>query len=356
MTFLNLHEVEALAQAALPPQTWDYYAGGANDEVTLAQNRRAFDEIALRYRVLVDVSRRDLSCTLLGRTVPAPLIVAPMAFQRLAHPDGELGTARAAGALGLPMTVSTFATASIEEVRAESSGPLWFQLYVHQDRAITEELVARAASAGYDALMVTVDVPEIGRRERDERNGFRLSPDLRVANFRAASSAPLMTPSDGSGLSAFIQGMRDPSLSWKDLEWLRGLSSLPLILKGVVRADDAHRAVEHGAAGIVVSNHGGRQLDTAIASLRALPAVAEAVDARAMVLMDGGVRRGTDVIKAMALGADAVMIGRPVLWGLAVNGESGVRRVLELLTAELDLAMALAGAAGLADITRDLVA
>lgn len=356
MTFLNLHEVEALARAALPPQTWDYYAGGANDEITLAENRRAFDDLSLRFRVLVDVSRRDLTCSLLGRTIPAPLIVAPMAFQRLAHSEGELGTARAAAALGLPMTVSTFATVSLEEVRAASNGPLWFQLYVHRDRAITAELVTRAAKAGYDALVLTVDVPEIGRRERDERNGFRLSPELRVANFLPDSSESLQTPADGSGLAAFVHGMRDASLSWNDLEWLRGLSALPLILKGVVRADDARRAVEYGADGIVVSNHGGRQLDTAIASLRALPAVAEAVDGRAMVLMDGGIRRGTDVIKAIALGADAVMVGRPVLWGLAVNGETGARRVLELLRAELDLAMWLAGAPSLSHLTRDLLA
>lgn len=356
MTFLNLHEVEALARAALPPQTWDYYAGGANDEVTLAENRRAFEQLALRNRILVDVSRRDFSCTLLGKTLPAPVIVAPMAFQRLAHADGELGVARAAASLGLPMAVSTFATASLEEVRTGSSGPLWFQLYVHQDRAITEELVSRAAAAGYEALVLTADVPEIGRRERDERNGFRLSPELRVANFRSTSSAPLVNPPDGSGLSAFITGMRDASLNWNDLEWLRGLSSLPLIIKGVVRADDARRAVEYGADGIVVSNHGGRQLDTAIASLRALPAVVEAVDARAMVLLDGGVRRGTDIVKAIALGADAVMVGRPVLWGLAVEGEAGARRVLELLIAELDLAMALAGAPSLSHLTRDLVA
>ena len=356
MTFLNLSEVEALAKAVLPAQTWDYYAGGANDELSLAANRRAFDEVALLPRVLVDVSRRDASCTLLGRTVPAPIVVAPMAFQLLAHPEGELGIARACSAVGLPMTVSTFATTSIEEVRAGSTAPLWFQLYVHQDRAITQDLVARAAAAGYEALVVTVDVPEIGRRERDERNGFRLSPDLRVANFRQNSSAPLLQPEDGSGLATFIHGMRDASLSWNDLEWLRGLSPLPLILKGLNRADDAHRAVEYGVSGVVVSNHGGRQLDTAIAGLRALPAVAEAVDGRAMVLMDGGIRRGTDILKAIALGADAVMVGRPVLWGLAVDGEAGARRVLKLLTAELDLAMALSGAPSLSHISHDLIA
>jgi 4-hydroxymandelate oxidase len=357
MTFLNLHEVEALARAALPAQTYDYFAGGANDEVTLLANRRAFEALALRYRVLVDVSRRDCFTTLLGARVEAPIVVAPMAFQRLAHPDGELATARAAAGLGMVMTASTFATCSLEEIRAAGSGPApWFQLYVNSERELTAELVRRAAAAGYAALVLTVDVPEIGRRERDERNGFRLPPELRVVNFPSARSGPLQRPGEESGLANFVRTMRDPAFTWKDLEWLRGLSSLPLLLKGVVRADDARRAVDAGAAGIVVSNHGGRQLDTAIPSLEALPAVVDAVGDQALVLLDGGIRRGTDVVKALALGARAVMVGRPVLWGLAVDGEAGVRRVLELLRNELDLAMGLAGAASLADLSRDLLA
>lgn len=356
MTFLNLHEVERLARECLTPQTFDYFAGGANDEVTLHANRRAFEELAIRYRVLVDVSRRELGTTLFGRAVPAPLVVAPMAFQRLAHPGGEVATARAAASLGVPMTLSTFATQSLEEVRAGADGPLWFQLYVHQDRGITRDLVARVAAAGFDALVLTVDVPEIGRRERDERNEFRLSADLRVANFTPSTSAPLQGEAPGSGLANFITGMRDSSLQWKDLEWLSELAGLPLVVKGLVRADDARRAADRGAAGVVVSNHGGRQLDSAIASLRALPDIAAAVGDRIVVMMDGGIRRGTDILKALALGARAVMVGRPVLWGLAVNGEAGARRVLELLIAELDLAMALAGAPRLTDISGDLIA
>jgi len=356
MSFLNLHEAEVLAREILPAPTYDYFAGGANDEITLDANRRAFDEMAIRFRVLVDVSRRDLSLPLLGSRVPAPLVVAPMAFQRLAHPDGELATARAAGALGLPMTLSTFSTVSLEEVRAATSAPLWFQLYVHQDRGITKGLVERAAAAGYSALVLTVDVPEIGRRERDERNAFRLSPALRVANFLPGASDPLQEAADGSGLAHFVHGMRDASLSWKDLEWLASLAPLPLVIKGLVRADDARRAAGHGAAGIVVSNHGGRQLDTAISSVRALPEVAEAVGDSMLVMVDGGIRRGTDVVKALALGARAVMIGRPLLWALALEGEAGVRRALTLLINELDLAMALAGAPRLSDITPDLLA
>ena len=356
MPFLNLHEAEALAREKLPLRIYDYFAGGANDEITLGANRRAFDALALRYRVLVDVSRRDLSTTLFGSRVDAPIVVAPMAFQRLAHADGELATARAAAGLGMVMTASTFATVSIEEIRAAATGPLWFQLYVNQDRGLTAELVRRAAAAGYSALVLTVDVAEIGRRERDERNGFSLPPDLRVVNFAPALSGPLQRPGEASGLANFIRTIRDPGFTWKDLEWLRGLSELPLVLKGVVRADDARRAVSAGAGGIVVSNHGGRQLDTAIPSLEALPAIVAEVGDEALVMVDGGIRRGTDVLKALALGARAVMVGRPVLWGLALDGEAGARRVLELLRNELDLAMALAGTPCLTDISPDLIA
>lgn len=358
MSFLNLHEVEALARATLPAATFEYFAGGACDEVTLGANRRAFDDIALRYRVLVDVQRRELGTTLLNTPVAAPIVVAPMAFQRLAHPEGELGTARAAAALGLVMTASTFSTSSLEEIAGSARGPRWFQLYVHQDRGITGELVQRATAAGYQALVLTVDVPEIGRRERDERNTFRLSADLRVANFVPRMSEAIQgdAPGSGSQLARFIEGMRDPSFGWKDLEWLRSLSPLPLVLKGLVRADDARRAVDHGAAGVVVSNHGGRQLDTAIAGIRALPEVVDAVGDRTLVMVDGGIRRGTDVLKALALGARAVMVGRPVLWGLAAGGEAGARRVLELLRNELDLAMALCGTPRLSDLSRELLA
>jgi len=356
MSFLNLHEVEALARATLPAATFDYFAGGACDEVTLAENRRAFEALALRYHVLTDVSRRELAVTLFEQTLAAPIVVAPMAFQRLAHPDGELGMARAAASLGLLLTASTFSTASLEEIAAAADGPRWFQLYVHQDRGITAELVRRAAASGYTALVLTVDVPEIGRRERDERNAFRLSTDLRVANFIPRTSEPLQGGAAGSHLARFIQGMRDPAFSWKDLAWLRAQSNLPVLVKGLVRADDAVRAADHGVAGIVVSNHGGRQLDTAVSGVRALPEIAAAVGDRLLLLMDGGVRRGTDIVKAVALGARAVMVGRPVLWGLAAGGEAGARRVLELLVRELDLAMALCGTPRLSDITRDLLA
>jgi 4-hydroxymandelate oxidase len=353
--FLNLHEVEALARDTLPPATWDYFAGGAEDEITLRANRTAFEQLELRYRVLVDVSRRDTSLDLLGTRIPAPIVVAPMAFQRLAHPEGECAMARGAAAAGIPMTVSTFSTVPLEEVCAVGPGPRWFQLYVHRDRGITRELVRRAHAAGYQALVLTVDVPEIGRRERDIRNQFRLAGELRAANFVVGESDPLQE-ADGSALAAFVGGVREPSLTWRDLEWLRGIAPLPLLVKGIVRADDARKAADCGAAGVVVSNHGGRQLDGAIASLRALPDVADAVGGRVLVMVDGGIRRGTDIVKALALGARAVMVGRPILWALALCGDVGVRHALEILKAELDSAMALTGSPTLQSITRDLVA
>ncbi len=356
MSFLNLHEVELLARERLPGPAWDYFAGGAGDERTLHANRAGFEALALRPRMLVDVGDRRMATTLLGSPMAAPILVAPMAFQGLAHPDGELAMARAAAAAGLPMVVSTFATHSLEAVRAAAPGPRWFQLYVHRDRELTLELVRRAHRAGYDALVLTVDVPEIGRRERDLRNRFRLAGTLRVANFAPAASDALLAETHGSGLADFISGVRVPTLSWQDLAWLRAAAPLPLVLKGILRADDARKALDHGADGIVVSNHGGRQLDSAIATIRALPDIAAAVGDRLLVLLDGGVRRGTDVLKALALGARAVLLGRPALWGLAAGGEAGATRVLELLKAELDLAMGLAGAPTLADVTADLVA
>jgi 4-hydroxymandelate oxidase len=352
MNFLNLHEVESLAREALAPEVYDYYAGGANDEVSLRGNRGAYDGIYLRPRVMVDVSARSMTTHLFGCSMAAPIVIAPMAFQRMAHADGELATARAGSAAGLVMTASTYATCCLEDIAESCAGPKWFQLYVHKDRETSRDLVQRAEASGYKALVLTADLPELGRRERDERNGFGLTGELRVANFREGD----VESDDGSGLRKYIAGVRDPSLNWKDLEWLCSLSQLPVIVKGLVRGDDALKALEHGASGLVVSNHGGRQLDTCVAPIRALPEVVEAVDGRIPVLVDGGIRRGTDVVKALALGARAVMVGRPVLWGLAVGGQPGVERVLGLLMAEFDLAMALCGARSVGDLTPDLCA
>jgi isopentenyl diphosphate isomerase/L-lactate dehydrogenase-like FMN-dependent dehydrogenase len=277
-----------------------------------------------------------------------PILVAPLGCQGIADPEGECATARAAAAAGTLMVVSTMSTRSLEEVAA-AEGPRWFQLYVYRDRAVTEALVRRAEEAGYQALVVTVDTPQMGRRERDIRNQFGLPPHLRFANFETAQDA--YATDAGSALIRHAQASFDASLSWADIRWLQSITRLPIILKGIMTAEDALQAVAAGVEGIIVSNHGGRQLDGVPATIEILPEVAAAVDGRCALLLDGGVRRGTDVLKALALGADAVLVGRPVLWGLTAQGEPGARRVLELLRAELELAMRLAGCPTLAQIT-----
>lgn len=351
-TFVHVEpgELQLRAQQALAPAAWDYYSGGADEEVTLAESHLAWSRLRLRPHVLRDVSTVSTGTTVLGRPVTMPLLVAPMAYQRMAHDDGERATARAAGRTGTTMVVSTLATVSLEEVAACTADPGWFQLYVHRDRGWTSELVRRAVSAGYSALVLTVDLPLLGHRRRDERNGFTLPPGLTMANV----GEPVPTV-EGSGLASYANAELDPSLTPDDIAWLTELSGLPVVVKGVLRGDDAVACVGAGAAGIVVSTHGGRQLDTAIATASALPEVVQAVAGRAEVYVDGGVRLGTDVLKALALGARAVLLGRPVLWGLAVGGEQGVVDVLEQLRAELTRAMALTGAADLAALTDDLV-
>jgi 4-hydroxymandelate oxidase len=356
---INLADVEAAARDRLDPMAWRYFVGGAGDERTLRDNRAAFERHRLRPRVLVDVSRRSLATTVLGRPVAWPVLIAPMAFHGLACPEAEAATARAAAATETVLCVSTMANLPLESVRrAAPDAAQWFQLYIQRDRGLTRRLVERAAAAGYQALVLTVDTPLLGRREADLRHGFQLPSSLSLGNL-AGADAPIVSrpaPTGGSSLAAQFTAAADPSVTWRDLAWLRGLSPLPLVLKGVLRADDARRAAAEGAAAVIVSNHGGRQLDGAIASLDALPAVVAAVGEHCEVLLDGGVRRGTDALTALALGARAVLVGRPVLWGLAVGSEAGARRVLELLRDELDLAFALAGCASPADATADLLA
>jgi 4-hydroxymandelate oxidase len=352
---VNLFELERLAQEKLAQPAFDYYVSGANDEITLRENHAAYERIRLAPHMLVDVSRRDLSTTVLGETISMPIMIAPTAFHRLAHPEGEVATAKAAGRAGTIMTLSTLANSSIEEVAAGASRPLWFQLYVYKDRKITASLVQRAEAAGYKAIVFTVDSPLLGRRERDVRNRFHLPNNLSVANLFAAGMSELPTDVPDSGLAAYIASLYDTALTWKDVDWLRSVTKLPILLKGILRADDARIAFEHGVDGIIVSNHGGRQLDTVPATIDALPAIVEAVGDKMEILIDGGVRRGTDVVKALAYGARAVLLGRPVLWGLAMNGEEGVSLVLELIRQELDLAMALSGCPTVADITPDMI-
>ncbi len=352
---INLHDLEALARARLPQLTWDYYASGADDERCVRRNCSAFEQWPLHYRVLVDVSRRDPKTTVLGHEIAMPILVAPTAFHRLAHKDGELASVRAAGDAGTIFTLSTLSNTAVEQVVAAATGPVFFQLYVYKDRAATEALVRRVEAAGCKALVLTVDAPLLGRRERDVKNRFALPSHLGVENMHAAGYAGVPRTAGESGLAAYFADLLDPALSWSAVEWLRSITRLPLIVKGIVRPDDAKRAVEHGAAGVVVSNHGGRQLDDSPATIDVLARVVDAVAGRGEVLLDGGVRRGADVIKAIALGARAVQIGRPVLWGLAAGGREGVTAALAILRRELDLAMALCGCPDVASMTRDLV-
>jgi 4-hydroxymandelate oxidase len=340
---INLAEVAATARSRLDPVHWDFIAGGAGDERTVRANTAAFDRLRLRPRVLRDVSKRDLRTRLFGDELSMPVFVSPTGFHRLAHPAGEPATAYAAGAAGTVMVVSMGATTAIEDIAAGGTAVLWFQLYVQPDLAFTAAVIRRAEAAGCRALVVTADSPVFGRRERDLRNGFLDLPSgLACENMR-----------DDTGAVRDIE--MDAALTWDSVAWLRGVTRLPIVLKGVLHPDDARLAVEHGVDGIVVSNHGGRQLDGVMATVDALPAIAGAVAGRVPILLDGGVRRGTDVLTALALGATAVGIGRPVLWGLAAGGAAGVRHVLELLRSDVDRAMALTGAASLGDVTPDLV-
>jgi isopentenyl diphosphate isomerase/L-lactate dehydrogenase-like FMN-dependent dehydrogenase len=347
---LTVDDLEAIARDRLPQMVFDYFAGGAADEWTLAENRRAFHRWILRPRVLVDVTTVDLATTVLGQSIPFPIILAPTAFQRMAHPDGEVATARAAASLDALMVLSTIASTSLEDV-ADTGVHRWFQVYVMTDRDFTADLVKRAHVAGYRALMLTVDTPLLSRRMRDERNRFALPPGIEMVNLRAQ-----LPHAEGSALFSFFMDRHDAGLTWDDVAWLRSLTPLPVMLKGIVTAEDAALAVDAGVDGIVVSNHGGRQLDGTPATIDALPEVVEASAGRVEVLMDGGVRRGSDALKALALGARAVMVGRPYVWGLAAGGERGVRRALEILRDELALAMALAGRRSVGDVDRALVA
>lgn len=352
---VNLFDFEELARQQLGKMAYDYYSSGANDEITLRENRKAYERIVVYPHMLRDVSSRSYVTTVLGQEIQMPIMIAPMAFHRLAHADGELASARAATAAGTIMAVSTLSTASLEEIASVASGNLWFQLYVYKDRAVTASLVKRAEEAGYKALVFTVDSPILGKRERDVRNGFHLPQGLSVSNLVPAGVEDLPAYTGESGLAQYIASLYDQSLSWKDVEWLRSITKLPVLVKGILRADDAELAVKCGAAGIIVSNHGGRQLDTAPATIDVLARVADAVNGSAEIFVDGGIRRGTDVLKAIALGAKAVLLGRPILWGLASGGEAGVRGVLQMLQDEFDLAMALSGCSKIEDIKRELL-
>ena len=355
LSAINLFGYEQLAKEHLSHMAFDYYSSGAWDEVTLRDNLAAFTRVKLRPKMLVDVSKINLTTQVLGESLQLPLLIAPMAFQCLADPEGEIATALAAADAGVGMVLSTLATKSLEEVATVAKGLQWFQLYIHKDQGLTQALVQRAYTAGYKAICLTVDAPMLGKRERDQRNEFTLPPGLHPANLTNISGLDIPQAPGESGLLTYFAQQINPAVTWKDLEWLQSLSPLPLVVKGILRADDAVRAVEYGSQAIVVSNHGGRQLDGAIASLDALPEIIAAVDGKAEVLLDGGIRRGTDILKALAYGAKAVLLGRPVLWGLSVAGQIGVSHIISLLQDELSVAMALSGCATIADIDSSLV-
>lgn len=354
-TIVNLADFERLAADRMERAAFDYVAGGAGDELTLADNIAAWRRWQLRPRVLVDVSAVDTSSRLVGSAVTMPVGVAPMAFQHFAHPDAELATARAASRAGVLFCLSTMSSRSIEDVAAAADvaggGPRWFQLYVHRDRGVSAELVQRAEAAGYSAIVLTVDLPIAGRRERDIRNALGY-PQV-FGNFGRPASAD-----DAEGerpLAAVVGGFNDGVLNWSDLAWLRKLSGMPVVIKGVLAADDARLAVAHGAAAVVVSNHGGRQLDRTPPAIDVLPEIVEAVGGQVEIYVDGGVRRGIDVLTALALGAQGVFVGRPVFFALAAGGEAGVSRALQLLAEEVLDDMTLLGVTSVGQIGRDHV-
>jgi len=354
---LTAAEVEHEARAQLPQDTWDFIQGGSGSERTLAANLAQFGSYALRPRVLVGVAECDSSLELLGDRLAAPIGVAPMAYHRLAHPEGELATARATGRAGMLLVAGIFASRTLEQIAAVATGPLWLQLYWLRRREVLESLIGRAEAAGYRALVLTVDAPRIGRRLRDVRSGFTVPDGVRAVNLDPSLMAASHRRTEGaSGIEAHAREQFDPALTWADLSWLIGRSSLPLVLKGILTAEDARRAVDCGAAAVVVSNHGGRQLDGAPPTLAVLPEVVAAVPPDFPVLVDGGVRQGSDVAIALALGARAVLVGRPVLWGLARAGEAGVEHLLGLLRSELDDVMALSGRPRLCDFDLSAVA
>ncbi|KAL0305481.1 UNVERIFIED_CONTAM: (S)-2-hydroxy-acid oxidase GLO1 [Sesamum radiatum] len=347
----NVMEFEAVAREKLPKMVYDYYASGAEDQWTLHENRNAFSRILFRPRILVDVSNIDMTTTILGFKVSMPIMVAPTAMQKMAHPAGELATARAASAAGTIMTLSSWATSSVEEVASTGPGTRFFQLYVYRDRNIVRQLVRRAEKAGFKAIALTVDTPRLGRREADIKNRFTLPAHLTLRNFDGLDLGTVDRTND-SGLATYVADQIDRSLNWKDVKWLQSITTLPILVKGVLTAEDASLAVQAGAAGIIVSNHGARQLDYVPATIMALEEVVRAAQGRVPVFLDGGIRRGTDVFKALALGASGVFIGRPVIFALAAYGEAGVRKMLKMLHDELELTMALSGCRSIKEITR----
>ena len=336
---INIFEYEASAKARLPKSEYDFIAGGSTDELTVRRNRAAFNSIMLRPRMLVDVGNRDLSTMVLGHQLSFPVIAGPSGGHARAHPEAELATVKAVGSAGILMVVSSASTYTMEEIAQAATGTIWFQQYLYKDRGLTRGMAHRAEEAGYAAVCITLDSKVRTKRERNIKNQYVTKLPANYARLDLEDNTWKSTPDGADALNQIWNS----SAAWSDLEWLVHQTKLPIILKGIMTAEDARLAVDHGVSAVVVSNHGGRQLDTTLASIEVLPEVVEAVGGRVEVYLDGGIRRGTDVLKAVALGAKAVLIGRPVFWGLAVNGEAGVRSVLDILRDELDIAMAMCG-------------
>jgi len=369
---INIEDLRRLARRRLPRALFDFVDGGGGDEWSVRENRAAFERITFRPRVLVDVSKRDMTTTVLGQKLASPVVCAPTGMPGLLWPRGEVEAAKAAARVGSIYTLATRATCSIEEVAEAANGRVWFQVYVWQDRELTRKLVERAEAAGAKAMFLTVDVQVVSQRERDLRNGFTVPPKVTLKNATDTLRkvdwlwrmlrGPKITDRNFLGLSTraggsdlvrlggYVNSLYDPSVDWDDFRWFRSLWKGPLVIKGITTAEDARLAVDHGADGVVVSNHGGRQLDYMPASIDALPEVVDAIGGRAEVLLDSGVRRGTDVVKALALGARACMVGRPYLWGLASGGQPGVERAITILNSEIDRTLALVGRPTLADL------
>lgn len=370
----SVAELRRMAKRRLPRVVFDFCDGAAEDEITLRHNESAFDDLELMPRPLLGTAARDLSIELFGLRLELPVVIGPTGLSGMLWPRGEVAAARAAAAAGTIYAMSHGSTISIEQLAEEASGPLWFQVFMYRDRGLTRSFAERAQAAGYQALILTIDNQVLGQRERDLRTGFTIPPRLTwrsgldmlraVPWLARMARAPTLTMAnyvseerqDIVSLAKYLAEMLDPALCWRDVAWLRQIWRRPLLLKGVLHPDEARAALDHGIDGIIVSNHGGRQLDTAIASVRALPAVADAVGGRIPVLLDGGVRRGSHVIKAIALGATACLIGRPHLWGLAVAGEAGAARVLEIFRRDLDRVLALLGCDGIAQVDRGVLA
>ena len=373
---VTVADMRLMARRRLPRGVFDYIDGGAEDELTLAANVDAYRRFRFVPRVLRDMGEVDISGTLLGKPLAYPLVLAPTGFTRIAHPDGELAVARAAARAGLPYGLSTLGTRTIEEVAQAGSDRLWFQVYVWRDRDLVAELVKRAAQAGYEALCITVDTAVLGRRERDVRRGFTLPPKLGPSTiidgilhpawtWRFLTSEPILFANvtgkevgygkDAVSLADYVGQQFDPGLSWKDIEWFRSLWDRPIIIKGIQSVADAQIAVDHGVDAIAISNHGGRQLDSAPAPLDLIPHIADAVGGQTEIICDGGIRRGSDIVKALALGAKACMTGRPYLYGLAVAGEAGVTHVLGMLATDMKRTMALIGCNTITQLDRSFV-